>query len=58
MPKKSRFREPFDKQRAKSAQAMLKSLSQTFYHIFQSLQKESELEKVSLIDIPNVGTPR
>ena len=33
MSKKSRFREPFDKQHGKRAQALLKSASQHLYHI-------------------------
>ena len=40
MSKKSRFREPFDKQHGKRAQALLKSASQHLYHIHWSLTRK------------------
>ena len=40
MSKKSRFREPFDKQHGKRAQALLKSASQHLYHIHWSLPNQ------------------
>ena len=40
MSKKSCFREPFDKQHGKRAQALLKSASQHLYHIHWSLPNQ------------------
>ena len=37
MPKKSRFRRPFDKQHGRHAEALFKSASHDFYHIYWSL---------------------
>ena len=49
MPKKSRFRGPFDKQHGKRAQAMLKSASEHFYHIHWSLPSQFSQKKSLLL---------
>ena len=55
MPKKSRFRGPFDKQHDKRAQALLKSGSHPCV-IFLISSKSIFLDNVSLIDVQNPGT--
>ena len=40
MSKKNRFRGPFDKQHGKRAQALLKSVSEHFYHINRLLPRQ------------------
>ena len=45
MSKKSPFRGPFDKQRGKRAQAMLKSESQHLYHIHRSFPRKLSWKK-------------
>ena len=55
MPKKSRFRGPFDKQHDKRAQALLKSGSHSCV-IFLISSKSIFLDNVSLIDVQNPGT--
>ena len=47
MSKKSRFRGHFDNERGKRAQALLKSLSQTLYHIHRSLQRKLSWKSLS-----------
>ena len=54
MPKKSHFRELCDKEHGKLAQALLSAASNLLYHI--QTVKAIELEKVSLIEIANLGT--
>ena len=49
MPKKSRFRGPFEKQHGKRAQAMLKSASEHFYHIHWSLPSQFSQKKSLLL---------
>ena len=49
MPKKSRFRGPFDKQHGKRAQTMLKSASEHFYHIHWSLPSQFSQKKSLLL---------
>ena len=49
MSKKSRFRGCFEKQYGKRAQALLKYLSQTLYHIHQSLPSKLSSKKSLLL---------
>ena len=49
MSKKSHFRGCFKKQYGKRAQALLKSASQTLYHIHQSLPKKFNLKNSLLL---------
>ena len=49
MPKKSRFRGCFEKQYGKRAQALLKYLSQTLYHIHQPLPSKLSSKKSLLL---------
>ena len=53
MSKKSRFRGPFGKQHGKRAEASFKSALLSYSLI---TAQSNELKKVSLIDIPNLGT--
>ena len=55
--KKSRFKGPFDIENGKRTKARLISASQRLYHIHQLLPRQIDLEKVCLIDIPNLGSP-
>ena len=55
MPKKSRFRGPFDKQHGKRAQAMLKSASEHFYHIHWSLPSQFSQKKSLLLTCQILG---
>ena len=57
MSKKSRFRGHFDNERGKRAQALLKSLSQTLYHIHQSLQRKLSWKKSFLLTCKILGLP-
>ena len=45
MPKKSRFREPFDKQYGKRTQALFKSAWHNYYHILRSLPSQLSSKK-------------
>ena len=57
LPKNSRFREPFGKEHGKPAEALLKLASQHLhFHVHRSLPKETELEKVSVSDMKNLGS--
>ena len=53
--KKSRFREPFDKQHGKRAQALLKSASQHLYHIHRSLPRKLSWKKSLLLTCQILG---
>ena len=55
MPKKSRFRGPFDKQHGKRAQALLKSASQHLYHIHRSLPRKLSWKKSLLLTCQILG---
>ena len=55
MSKKSRFREPFDKQHGKRAQALLKSASQHLYHIHRSLPRKLSWKKSLLLTCQILG---
>ena len=55
MSKKSRFREPFDKQHGKRAQALLKSASQHLYHIHRSLPRKLSWKKSLLLTCKILG---
>ena len=55
MSKKSRFREPFDKQHGKRAQALLKSASQHLYHIHWSLPSQLSWKKSLLLTCQILG---
>ena len=55
MSKKSRFREPFDKQHGKRAQALLKSASQHHYHIHRSLLNKLSWKKSLLLTCKILG---
>ena len=55
MPKKSRFRGPFDKQHGKRAQALLKSASQHLYHIHRSLPRKLSWKKSLLLTCKILG---
>ena len=56
MSKKSRFRECFNKQYGKRAQALSKSVPQHLYHIHWSLTRKWWVKKVSRIYLPNLAT--
>ena len=49
MSKKSRFTGPFDKQHGKRDQALLDSISQTLYHVHQSLPRKLSWKKSFLL---------
>ena len=49
MPKKSRFRGPFEKQHRKRAEGMLKSASEHFYNIHWSLPSQFSQKKSLLL---------
>ena len=55
MSEKSCFRRPFDKQHAKRSQALLKSASQTLYHIHQLLPRKLSLKKSFLLTCQIIG---
>ena len=55
MSKKSRFRGPFDKQRGKRAQAMLKSESQHLYHIHRSFPRKLSWKKFLFLTYKILG---
>ena len=55
MYKKYRFRGPFDKQHGKRAQALLKSASQTLYHIHRSLPSQLSWKKSLLLTSKILG---
>ena len=55
MPKKSRFRVPFEKQHGKRAQAMFKSASEHFYHIHWSLRSQFSQKKSLLLTCQILG---
>ena len=61
MFKKSHLRGLFDKQHGKRAEGLLKSASQYLYHTSWSYLLRTansiELEKLSPIDMQNLGTP-
>ena len=55
MSKKTRFREPFDKQHGKRAQARLKSASQHLYHIHWSLPSQFSWKTPLLLSCQILG---
>ena len=55
MPKKYRFRGPFDKQHGKGAQALLKSTSHHLYHIHWSLPRQLIWRKSLLLKCQILG---
>ena len=55
MPKKSRFRAPFEKQHGKRAQALLKSASHHLYHIHWSLPRQLIWKKFLLLKCQILG---
>ena len=55
MSKKSQFRGPFEKQHGKRSQALLKSASQHFYHIYWSLTKKLSWKKSLLLTCQILG---
>ena len=54
--KNSCFRGSFEKQHGKRAQALFKSSSQLLFSYSLTTAKSIELENVSVIDMPNLGT--
>ena len=55
MPKKSRFREYFDKQHGKRAQALLKSASHHLYDIHWSLERNLGRKQLLLLTCKTLG---
>ena len=55
MSKEPRFREPFDKQHGKRAEALLKSASQHLYHIHWSLPTQYTWKKSLLLTCQILG---
>ena len=55
MSKKSRFREPFDKQHDKRAQARFKSASHRLYYIHLSLSRQLSWKKSLLFTLKILG---
>ena len=55
IPKKSRFRGPFEKQHGKRAQALLKSASQHVYHILWPLETQLTWKKCLLLTCQILG---
>ena len=52
--KKQRFRNPFDNQHFKESQALVKSASEQFHHIFSSPLGDRDFEKISVSDVLNL----
>ena len=52
--KKQRFRNSFDNQHFKESQALLKSASEQFHHIFSSPLGDPDFEKISVSDVLNL----
>ena len=55
MPKRCRFRGPFDKQHGKGGIILLQSARQHFYHIYWSLSKQLSWKKSALLPCQILG---
>ena len=55
MSEKSRFRDPFDKEHSKRAEALLKSQWQHLYHIYWSLWRQFSWKKFFLVICKTLG---